>query len=116
MPITKSAKKSLRVSIKKEKANETREIQLEKALKKVNKDNVNDVISLIDKAAKTGLFHANKAARMKSALAHKFGTPKVEKSKEVKETKTAKPAKAETEKPAKKAAEPAKTKVIKTKK
>lgn len=102
MPITKSAKKSLRVSIKKEHANEIRKIQLEKALKKVTKENVNDVVSLIDKAAKTGLFHANKAARMKSALAKKFGTPKTESQKSIKSIKKMKLDKVTTAKPTKK--------------
>lgn len=93
MPITKSAKKSLRVSRKKERQNEIKAIALEKALKKVNKDNVNNVVSLVDKAAKTGLFHKNKAARMKSALAKKFGTPAVSKetAKETKKTVKEKP-------------------------
>ena len=83
MPITKSAKKSLRVSLKKREMNRTQEIELEKAVKKVSASNlsadrqdINEVISKIDKAAKTHLISKNKAARMKSRLAKKFGTPK----------------------------------------
>ena len=76
MPITKSAKKSLRVSLRRQKENQKQEIALEKALKSVNEKNVNQAISLIDKAAKTGIIHRNKAARLKSKLAKKFGTPK----------------------------------------
>ena len=75
MPITKSAKKSLRVSLRRQKENREKEIALEKALKSVNEKNVNQAISLIDKAAKTGIIHRNKAARLKSRLAKKFGTP-----------------------------------------
>ena len=75
MPITKSAKKSLRASEKKRERNQTQEIELEKALKKVSASNINEVVSKIDKAAKTGLIHKNKAARLKSRLTKKFGTP-----------------------------------------
>lgn len=81
MPITKSAKKSLKVSRVKAAQNKVNEIRLDKALKKVSKDNINEAISLIDKAAKTGIIHKNKAARMKSKLSKKFGTPKREKAK-----------------------------------
>jgi len=76
MPISKSAKKALRVSQNKRAQNLTKEIALDKALKKVSTETVSDVISLIDKAAKTNLMHKNKAARMKSTLTKKFGTPK----------------------------------------
>ena len=100
MPITKSAKKSLKVSRTKAAANYKREVLLSKALKKVNKDNVNEAIALIDKAAKTNIIHANKAARLKSRLTKKYGSPKstkvktenakvkatVKKTKEVKKT------------------------------
>lgn len=83
MPITKSAKKSLKVSRTKAVQNKVNEIKLEKALKKASKDNINEVISLIDKAAKTGIIHRNKAARLKSRLTKKFGTEKAAK-KEIK--------------------------------
>ena len=76
MPISKSAKKSLKVSRTKRLQNQSKKIALDKALKKVSAENVSGVISLIDKAAKTNVFHANKAARMKSKLTKKFGTPK----------------------------------------
>lgn len=98
MPITKSAKKSLKVSRTKKALNDTKRVALSKALKKTDANNVSQTVSLIDKAAKTGLMHKNKAARMKSQLAKKFGTPKVEKkavtkpaiTKEKKATKTTK--------------------------
>lgn len=83
MPITKSAKKSLRASEKKRAVNKKQEIELEKALKKASASNINEVISKIDKAAKTGLIHKNKAARLKSRLTKKFGTVKTEKKKTV---------------------------------
>ena len=81
MPITKSAKKSLRASRTKETQNQKRRAELEKAFQLVNKDNVSEAISLIDKAAKTGVIAKNKAARLKSRLAKKFGTPKLSQAK-----------------------------------
>ena len=80
MPITKSAKKSLKVSLKKRAANRAQEIELDKAVKKVSASNINEVISKIDKAAKTHLISKNKAARLKSRLTKKFGTPKNKKT------------------------------------
>lgn len=78
MPITKSAKKALRVSETKRAQNQTNKVVLEKALRKADVKTVNSVMSTIDKSAKTGLIHKNKAARLKSRLAKKFGTPKAE--------------------------------------
>lgn len=79
MPITKSAKKSLRVSRTKHAANETQRTTLEKAIRLADAKTINHVVSLIDKAAKTGIIHKNKAARLKSQLAKKISTPKTEK-------------------------------------
>lgn len=76
MPITKSAKKSLRVSESKRDRNKLQEIELGKAIKKVSASNINEVISKIDKAAKTHLIHKNKAARLKSRLMKKYSTAK----------------------------------------
>ncbi|MGA2666675.1 MAG: 30S ribosomal protein S20 [Patescibacteria group bacterium] len=76
MPITKSAKKSLKVSEIKREHNKVLKIELEKAIKKVSASNINEVISKIDKAAKVKIISKNKAARIKSALSKKFGTPK----------------------------------------
>jgi ribosomal protein S20 len=97
MPITKSAKKSLKVSRTKQALNRSKTATMEKALRLADAGSVNNVISLVDKAAKTGIMHANKAARIKSRLAKKFGTPKAEVKAVTKkvtakpETKTAKP-------------------------
>lgn len=82
MPITKSAKKSLKVSRTKKTHNDKVKISLSKALKTTNEKNISQTISIIDKAAKRGIIHKNKAARMKSALCKKFGTAKlIQKSK-----------------------------------
>ena len=104
MPITKSAKKSLKVSRTKQAQNYTNEVALEKAIRMADVKTVNHVVSLIDKAAKTGLMHANKAARLKSQLAKKFGTPKateskVESQKSVKTEKLKSEAKVKASKP-----------------
>lgn len=79
MPITKSAKKSLKVSETKRAQNRTQEILLSKALKKVSEKNVNEAISIIDKSAKIGIIHKNKAARLKSRIMKKYGSSKKEK-------------------------------------
>ena len=84
MPITKSAKKSLKVSRTKKVQNDAYRKNLEIALKKVDAKNVSSVISLIDKTAKVGVIPKGKANRMKSQLTKKFGTPKVAKKAVVK--------------------------------
>lgn len=91
MPITKSAKKSLKVSRVKQAQNYKAKVSLDKALKNVDEKTVNKTVSTIDKAAKIGIIHKNKAARLKSALSKKFSSPK-------KAEKTTKPVKKVTEK------------------
>lgn len=110
MPITKSAKKSLKVSRTKLAVNKQKKAVLEKALRTVDEKTVNKTVSLIDRAAKTGLMHKNKAARLKSRLAKKLGTPATAKSK-VESQKPVKSKEAETEKPKKKAETKAKKNV-----
>lgn len=106
MPITKSAKKSLRVSRTKQAVNKSQKIVLGKALRNANAKTVNKTVSLIDKAAKTGLMHKNKAARLKSRLAKKFGTPAVSKETVVKSEKLkVKKSEAKTKKSRKKSKE-----------
>lgn len=72
MPVTKTAKRALRGSIRKAKVNKTRIVDLEVALRfakksKASKD-INKAISLIDRAAKNKIIEKNKAGRMKSSL------------------------------------------------
>lgn len=74
MPITKSAKKSLRVSRTKREQNLKTKILLSKALKQVNDKNISETFGIVDKAAKSGVIHKNKAARIKSHLSKKFKT------------------------------------------
>ncbi len=72
MPITKTAKRALRGSKRKERVNnflKTRlEVALRKAKKTKSKDKILDAISLADKATKRHIIHKNKASRIKSAL------------------------------------------------
>jgi small subunit ribosomal protein S20 len=75
MPITKSAKKKLR----KDRVRETENLKLKKTYKKTvkktrenpSKKNLTESSKALDKAAKKGIIHKNKAARIKSRLAHK---------------------------------------------
>jgi len=91
LPITKSAKKSLRTSVTKRALNEKWKISLSKALKNVTGENLSQAISVVDKAAKHNVIHENKAARIKSRLDKKFNSTEEGKTKE-----TAKPAKKAT--------------------
>lgn len=101
MPISKSAKKAYISSERKRVHNLVLLNNFKKALKKVNEGNVNQTISLIDKTAKRHVISQGRAARLKSRLTKKFGTPKKLKAKEIKEVATKKPtAKAKTAKPA----------------
>jgi len=75
MPITKSAKKKLR----KDKKREAENLKLKKSFKKSvkitrlnpSKKNLTEASKVVDKAAKKGIIHKNKAARIKSRLARK---------------------------------------------
>jgi ribosomal protein S20 len=79
MPVTKTAKRALRVSTRKLSMNETlkkrMEIAQRKAQKSPNAKNVSEVFSLADRAKKKNLIHKNKAAHIKSAFS-KLLSPK----------------------------------------
>ncbi|OGM29839.1 hypothetical protein A2630_04125 [Candidatus Woesebacteria bacterium RIFCSPHIGHO2_01_FULL_44_10] len=72
MPITKTAKRALRVSGRKAAVNTTTRTKLEIALRKAKKTKtvkaISKAFSAIDRAAKKRLIHKNKAARIKSQL------------------------------------------------
>lgn len=72
MPIIKSAKKKLRADKKRQKHNSSLRNLSEKALKSARKSptaaNVLKATKLLDKLAKNGIIHKNKAARLKSSL------------------------------------------------
>ncbi len=73
MPVLPNAKKALRASKKKYKFNQKIRSQVKSAIKQMrkepNKQNLDSVYSMIDKAAKKNIFHKNKAARLKSQMA-----------------------------------------------
>lgn len=74
MPIIKSAQKKLRQDKKRTKRNVTVRNHykdlLKKAKKSKNKKDVRNAYAAIDKAAKRHVIHKNKAARLKSVIAH----------------------------------------------
>lgn len=84
MPITKSAKKALRQSLRRRERNLKRKEaykktagEIKKLLAAGNKEKVKSLIpnlyKALDKAAKTHAIHTNKAARLKSRVAKKLG-------------------------------------------
>ena len=72
MPVTKSAKRALRASVKKQKVNQLAVSRLEVAIRKAKRsktaDAILEAISLSDRVAKKKVIHKNKAARIKSQL------------------------------------------------
>lgn len=73
MPIKESAKKALRQSIKRNLLNKKKKSAIKEVVKKtVDDKGMPKAQSIIDKAAKTGYIHKNKAARLKSRLAKKI--------------------------------------------
>lgn len=72
MPVTKTAKRALRGSLRKQKVNKALMSRLEIAIRLAKKDkkdeNVITAISLADRASKKKIIHPNKAARIKSSL------------------------------------------------
>jgi small subunit ribosomal protein S20 len=73
MPVTKTAKRALRGSLKKQSVNKLALTRLEVAIKKAKtsklKKDIEKAISLADKTAKVKAIHKNKSARIKSQLA-----------------------------------------------
>lgn len=73
MPVTKTAKRALRVSRRKTAVNKELTSRLEIALRKAyskgaKKEVLREASSLADRAVKAKLIHKNKAARIKSRL------------------------------------------------
>lgn len=73
MPIIQSAKKALRQARKRRILNKSKKESLKETIKLLNKQkkasDLQNVFSLADKAAKTGVIHKNKARRIKSRAA-----------------------------------------------
>ena len=80
MPVTKTAKRALRGSKRKEIVNKITLSKLEIAIKTAKKTksekNINIAVSLADRAAKENTIHKNKADRVKSQLSKLQGLPK----------------------------------------
>lgn len=83
MPVTKTAKRALRSSKRKQKVNLKLISQLEVALRMAKKSKTKvkifNAISMVDKAAKKGIIHKNKASRIKSNLSKLLPKQKVTK-------------------------------------
>lgn len=76
MPITSSAKKAMRVSLRKQVINTRTKSQMKTATKRFSKENTAELLreaySAIDRAVKNNLLHRNTAARRKSGLARQL--------------------------------------------
>lgn len=75
MPITKAAKKAMRSAAAKRRRNLTYKTSLRKLTKRARtgqKVDQSKLVKLIDKAAKVGVIHRNKAARWKSRIAKRL--------------------------------------------
>lgn len=71
MPITKSAKKVAIASVKKREANQSRRKNYKAAVKEARVEGTTKLsaaFKALDKAAKAGTIHRNKASRLKSRL------------------------------------------------
>lgn len=72
MPVTKTAKRALRSSKRKEEVNKLIRTNLDIAVRQAKRDKTKKkiitAISLTDRAAKKKIIHRNKAARIKSTL------------------------------------------------
>lgn len=83
MPISLSAKKSLRKSLKNHKDNVSFKNKLKTIVKqflaKPTNDGLKEVYSILDKAVKRNLFHKNKTSRLKSNYSKKVGVEVVKK-------------------------------------
>jgi small subunit ribosomal protein S20 len=79
MPISRSAKKSLRKSVKNRKTNvsfkEKVKSVLKKYLLKPSEAGLKEVFSMLDKSQKKQIFHKNKVARLKSRMSKKLVKP-----------------------------------------
>jgi small subunit ribosomal protein S20 len=95
MPISLSAKKSLRKSVKNNRDNvlfKTKlKLTVKKFLAKPSIEVLKNVYSLLDKAVKNGIYHKNKVARLKSNYSKKVKsdvqTKSVAKKKVIKKSK-----------------------------
>lgn len=83
MPISLSAKKSLRKALKNNKENVSFKNKLKTTVKeflaKPTNEGLKGVYSVLDKAVKKNIFHKNKSDRLKSTYSKKVGSEGVKK-------------------------------------
>jgi small subunit ribosomal protein S20 len=72
MPIIKSAKKKMRADVKKHTFNLRSSRKMKQALNVKDAKNETDAFKAIDKAAKRGTIHRNKANRLKSRVSKRL--------------------------------------------
>ena len=96
MPVTRSAAKKLRQDKKREKYNKIAKNSIKQAIIKFRQNpsekSLGQLYSFLDRAKKKKIYHANKVARIKSALA-KHASKKTVKTKAKPEAKRGKAAK-----------------------
>ena len=84
MPVTKTAKRALGASKRKQEVNAIILSDLDASIRIANKTksekSIRKAISLSDRVAKKGVIHANKASRINARLARLSSKPKVTKS------------------------------------
>ena len=87
MPISLSAKKSLRKSIKNRKVNAVFKNKVKSTIKKYllkpSEAGLKEVFSMLDKAKKNYVYHQNKVARLKSRMSKKLVKTEVKVEKKV---------------------------------
>lgn len=85
MPVTKTAKRALRSSHRKTANNKVIVVNLDIATRTAKKvktlASIKKAFSVVDRAAKKGIIHKNKASRIKSALSKLLPKGKIAKSK-----------------------------------
>jgi small subunit ribosomal protein S20 len=94
MPISLSAKKSFRKSVKNQKVNSLTRKVTKKAIKdylaKPSTELLKKTYSVVDKAVKGGVFHKNKASRIKARLSRRLAGVEEKKTVSKKTAKTMK--------------------------
>lgn len=104
MANTSSAIKAARQAVKRTIQRAKIKSKLKQSLKTVSLETLAATVSLVDKAAKKHIIHANKASRMKAQLMKTHGVPTAKRTAAAAAPKAEKPAKAEKKATAKKPA------------
>lgn len=85
MPVTKTAKRALRSSLRKNKVNKKRLTRLNLAIRLAKSEKkqkrVDEIYSLADRASKNKIIHKNKASRIKKSVSRLLSSTKSKSSK-----------------------------------